>query len=322
MTILITGVAGFIGYHIAQKFLNEGHVVVGIDNLNDYYDVQLKKDRLAQIKSDQFTFIKADIAELNQVTEVFDPHDFDIVVNLAAQAGVRYSIENPAEYTRTNLNGFANILEACRQNKVQHLVFASSSSIYGNNCTVPYQESAQVDQPISYYAATKKSNELMAHSYANIYGLKCTGLRFFTVYGPWGRPDMALMLFAKAISEDKAIKVFNQGKLSRDFTYIDDIVEGIYKSSISTNHLSQEIPYDIFNIANGKPVKLLDFIESLEKHIGKAAKKDFVPMQAGDVYETFADITKLSKTKGYKASTDLDSGVKKFVDWFKSYYSN
>lgn len=322
MTILITGVAGFIGYHTTQKFLSEGHRVVGIDNLNDYYCVQLKKDRLAQIRSEKFTFIKSDIAKKEDLEPIFKSYNFDIVVNLAAQAGVRYSIDHPEEYTRSNLIGFSNILEMCRLHNVGHLVFASSSSVYGNNTPIPFKESAQVDSPISYYAATKKSNELMAHSYANIYGLKCTGLRFFTVYGPWGRPDMAIMLFTKAIIENKAIKVFNDGKLSRDFTYVEDIATGVYQSSLNTKHLPRDIPYKIFNIGKGEPIKLLDFIESLEKHMNKNALKNYLPMQDGDVYETYSSTESIKKTFSYSPSTDLDSGVKHFVDWYKSYYSN
>ena len=332
MKILITGAAGFIGYHASKRFLDEGHTVIGIDNLNDYYSVQLKKDRLAQISSDKFTFHKIDIADFHLLEQIFQTEKFDIVINLAAQAGVRYSIENPHAYTQSNLVGFSNILELCRQHQIKHLVYASSSSVYGANKTIPFNEEHCVDHPVSYYAATKKANEVMAHSYASLYKLPCTGLRFFTVYGPWGRPDMAPMLFSHAITANKPINVFNDGNMWRDFTYIDDIIEGIYRVSqkpaapdtewVGEKPLtaSSYAPYRIYNIGNNSSIKLMDFIKCLELELGTEALKNFMPMQAGDVCRTYADASRLIKEINYSPETNIQEGVSHFVKWFKKYY--
>jgi UDP-glucuronate 4-epimerase len=331
--ILVTGAAGFIGFHLSQRFLNAGDTVIGIDNLNDYYDVNLKESRLAQLENHRrFRFIRMDIADREGIAALFKKESFKLVVNLAAQAGVRYSIINPYAYIDSNLVGFINILEGCRQQKVQHLVFASSSSVYGANTLMPFSVHHNVDHPLSLYAATKKANELMAHTYASLYNLPCTGLRFFTVYGPWGRPDMALFLFTKAILEDQPIDVYNQGNMKRDFTYIDDIIEGVYRIAAKVpepnpawrgNHpdpATSFAPYKIYNIGSNHPVELLYFIETLEKNLHKKAKKIFLPMQPGDVPATYADVDDLMADVGFKPATSIEEGIKKFLSWYKDYY--
>jgi len=346
MKILVTGSAGFIGYHLCKKLLERGDEVVGIDNLNDYYDVKLKQDRLRQlgieesverqpvrsVRYDRHTFIKMDLSDNDAMEALFASGGFDGVCNLAAQAGVRYSLENPHAYIESNVKGFMNILEGCRHYHVYNLVFASSSSIYGLNTSQPFKASDPTDHQISIYAATKKANEMMAHTYAHLYGIRTTGLRFFTVYGPWGRPDMAPMLFADAITHDREIKVFNHGKMSRDFTYIGDIVEGIIKvidtpatpdSTFDPAHpdpSSSTAPYRIYNIGNNAPVGLMEFIQTLEAALGKEAKKDFLPMQEGDVVSTYADVTPLIEDFGYKPHTPLKEGVASFVAWYRDYY--
>ena len=329
MKILITGSAGFIGFHAVKKFLELGHEIVGIDNINDYYDTNLKKSRLQQISSTRFKFIKADFADNLAVKKVFNDHVFDRVIHLGAQAGVRHSITNPNDYVNSNLIGFVNILEAARYAKVPHLVYASSSSVYGMNKKIPFSENDNVDYPISLYAATKKSNELMAHTYSHLYNIPTTGLRFFTVYGPWGRPDMAYFLFTKAILDGKEINIFNNGEMERDFTYIDDVINGIIKitdrpPSINSNPPSDSqntsAPYKIYNIGNNKPENLLYFIEIIEKCLGKKARKNFLPMQPGDVVRTYANIDNLYNEIGYKPITHIEEGLQKFVDWYKSYY--
>ena len=317
--ILITGCAGFIGYHLAKSLLNKDNSVIGIDNLNNYYDVHLKENRLEQLKVfNNFQFVKADIADEKAVNLLFAENKFDIVVNLAAQAGVRYSIDNPRSYISSNIIGFFNILEACRYNPVKHLVFASSSSVYGNQKKTPFAVTDNVDHPISLYAATKKSDELMAFTYAHLYKIPLTGLRFFTVYGPWGRPDMAYFSFTNKIYADESIKIFNNGDMLRDFTYIDDIVHGI--ELVIDKAPKGEDPYKIYNIGNNKPERLMYFIETLENAIGKKAKKEFLPMQPGDVYQTYADISELEKDFGFKPKTSIEDGLKKFADWYKEYY--
>jgi UDP-glucuronate 4-epimerase len=334
MKILVTGAAGFIGFHLVQKLLKSENIVVGIDNINDYYSPELKFARLQQcgIMKDaaiwnqkivsstnaNYSFLKMNLEDEENINQLFRTEKFDVVCNLAAQAGVRYSIENPKAYIQSNILGFLNMLEACRHNKIKHLVYASSSSVYGNSKKMPLSTSDYVDNPISLYAATKKSNELMAHTYSHLYSLPTTGLRFFTVYGPWGRPDMAYFSFTKAILENRPIKIFNQGDLYRDFTYIDDIVEGIAK----VIHKSPENnpPYNIYNIGNSSPVKLLDFIETIEKALGKEAVKEFHDMQPGDVYKTYADVSELEKNFGYAPHTSLKNGIGKFVNWYKSFY--
>lgn len=332
MKILVTGTAGFIGYHVAKKLLERGHKVVGLDNINNYYDVSLKYGRLADsgiveknivycklersIKYPDYRFIKLNLEDRENIQKLFKEEKFDTVCNLAAQAGVRYSIENPHSYIVSNILGFMNILECCRHNSIEHLVYASSSSVYGLNSKVPFSEDDKVDNPISLYAATKKANELMAHTYSHLYQLPTTGLRFFTVYGPWGRPDMAPMLFAKAISEGEPIKVFNQGDLTRDFTFIEDIVEGVIRVIECKTNCND--PYNIYNIGCSNPVKLIDFIQTLEKALDKKANKIMMPMQKGDVYQTYADITKLTTVFGYKPSIGLKEGVDKFIKWYKT----
>ncbi|WP_019037083.1 NAD-dependent epimerase [Psychroflexus tropicus] len=332
-TILVTGAAGFIGFHLCKKLLDLGHKVIGLDNINGYYSVQLKLDRLKELGveevfeghlvsshtyEDKFQFIKLNLENRNELPRLFEKFDFNVVCNLAAQAGVRYSIENPEVYVDSNIVGFLNLLECMRQHKVKKLVYASSSSVYGNNSKVPFETSDSVDQPISLYAATKKSNELMAYTYSHLYDLQIIGLRFFTVYGPWGRPDMAMFLFTDAILKNKPIKVFNNGNLSRDFTYVDDIVEGVQKT-ILQNQPSQN-NYSLYNIGNGSPVKLLDFIKAIETITGKTAKKQMFPMQPGDVAQTWADTSDFKKDFNYEPNTDIKKGVVSFVEWYRKYY--
>jgi UDP-glucuronate 4-epimerase len=333
MKILVTGAAGFIGFYLSRRLLNEGHEVCGIDNLNDYYDVNLKKARLSIIEKDNnFKFVIGDLADREQIKTLFETNQFDYVVNLAAQAGVRYSIENPASYVDSNLVGFGNILEGCRHSGVKHFVYASSSSVYGLNTNMPFSVRHNVDHPISLYAASKKANELMAHTYSYLYNLPTTGLRFFTVYGPWGRPDMAYYLFTKAILNNEPIKVFNNGEMQRDFTYIDDIIEGVIRvisnipkadpdwSSIKPNPSTSCVPYKLYNIGNNQPVSLMSFIEAIENAIGKKAVKQYLPMQPGDVQATYADIDDLIKDTGFKPSTSIEEGINNFIRWYNEYY--
>lgn len=334
MKVMVTGTAGFIGSHLAIKLLERGDEVIGIDNLNDYYDVNLKLARLDRVKDNPlFTDVRADIADRERMTQLFKQHQPDRVVNLAAQAGVRYSIENPYAYIDSNILGFLNILEGCRNNNVEHLVYASSSSVYGANESMPFSVHDNVDHPLSLYAASKKTNELMAHTYSNLYNLPTIGLRFFTVYGPWGRPDMALFLFTKAIKEGKKIQVFNYGKHRRDFTYIDDIVEGILRildnialpnpdwSGAEPDSGTSKAPWRVYNIGNQSPVELLDYIETLEKCLGKTAEKELLPLQPGDVPDTYADVEALVEDVGYKPDTTIELGIAKFVSWYNSYYT-
>jgi UDP-glucuronate 4-epimerase len=355
MKILVTGTAGFIGFHLAKKLLHRGDEVVGLDNINDYYDVNLKYARLKELgieknsintlspityslstKYPKHKFVKMDLSDTESINKIFEEENFDAVCNLAAQAGVRYSIENPHAYIDSNVKGFMNILEACRHNDVKNLSYASSSSVYGLNKSQPFKTSDHTDHPVSLYAATKKSNEMMAHTYSHLYGISTTGLRFFTVYGPWGRPDMAPMLFADAILNDRAIKVFNHGNMSRDFTYVGDIVDGIIKvidnkakplspmtSNLETKNLPPQVstaPYRIYNIGNNAPVQLLDFIKTLETSIGTEAKKNFLPMQDGDLVSTYADTNDLIKDFYYKPDTNLADGISEFVKWYKKFY--
>lgn len=318
---LITGGAGFIGFHLAKSLLEKGCKVVGFDNMNDYYDVSLKEDRLAILKEyDNYTFVKGDLANKTEIENVFSNEKPDIVVNLAAQAGVRYSIDNPEAYIQSNIVGFFNVLECCRNYTVGHLVYASSSSVYGANKKVPFSTEDKVDYPVSLYAATKKTDELMAHCYSQLYNIPTTGLRFFTVYGPYGRPDMAYYKFAKKIMNGEKIQIYNNGDMLRDFTYIDDIVKGI--ENILCNppqRIETGARYKLYNIGNNKPEKLLDYIQVLEKYLGIEAKKEYLPMQPGDVYQTYADITDLMNDFEFKPSTSIDEGLKKFVEWFKEY---
>lgn len=331
--ILVTGAAGFIGSHLSKKLLDNGATVVGLDNLNDYYDPNLKKARLARLTTDPgFTHVDIDLADRAAMAELFRTHRFDSVMNLAAQAGVRYSLENPHSYVDTNIVGFVNILEGCRHSGVKHLVFASSSSVYGANTNMPFSVHNNVDHPVSLYAASKKSNELMAHTYSSLFGLPATGLRFFTVYGPWGRPDMALFLFTKAILEDRPIDVFNHGKMVRDFTYIDDIVEGVLRviqkppkanpdwSGDNPDPATSYCPYRIYNIGNNNKVELMRYIEVLEECLGRKAKKNMLPMQMGDVPATFANVDDLVRDMDFKPNTRIEDGIKKFVDWYREYY--
>lgn len=331
--ILITGSAGFIGFHLSQKLCAQGYTVVGLDNLNNYYDVNLKKSRLTALKEyPNFSFEQGDLTDASKLNKLFDTFNFKYVVNLAAQAGVRYSITNPHAYLESNLHGFLNILEACRHHKIAHLVYASSSSVYGANKKMPFSVHHNVDHPISLYAASKKSNELMAHTYSALYNLPTTGLRFFTVYGPYGRPDMALFLFTKAIIEGKPIDVFNHGKMKRDFTYVGDIVESIArlipkiaKSNSDWNGFTPDpatsfAPYRIFNIGNNQPVELLRYIEVIEAQLGKKAVKNFLPLQEGDVPETFADVDDLMREVDFKPSTPIETGIRSFVEWYLTYY--
>jgi len=332
---MVTGTAGFIGNHLALKLLERGDEVIGIDNLNDYYDVNLKLARLDRIKDHaNFTDVRADISDRETMEQLFKQHQPQRVVNLAAQAGVRYSIENPHAYIESNIVGYLNILEGCRHNNVEHLVYASSSSVYGANESMPFSVHDNVDHPLSLYAASKKSNELMAHTYSNLYNLPTTGLRFFTVYGPWGRPDMALFLFTKAIKEGKKIDVFNYGKHRRDFTYIDDIVEGIIRtldnvaqpnadwSGKNPDPGTSKAPWRVYNIGNQSPVELMDYIETLEKYLGKTAEKVLLPLQPGDVPDTYADVEALVKDVGYKPNTTIEQGIEKFVAWYDNYYKD
>jgi UDP-glucuronate 4-epimerase len=348
MKILITGTAGFIGFHLAKRLLERGDTVVGIDNINDYYDTNLKYARLAETgisreaetwhtkvqstKYPNYSFVRMNLEDREQLNQLFKTEKFDKVCNLAAQAGVRYSLENPHAYINSNIVGFINILEACRHNNIKHLAYASSSSVYGNNTKMPLSTSDNVDHPISLYAATKKSNELMAHTYSHLFGLPTTGLRFFTVYGPWGRPDMALFLFTKAILEDKPIQVFNNGNMVRDFTYVDDIVEGVIKvinnpakpvekdKANPSNSISA--PYKIYNIGNSSPIELMEYINAIEDALGKTAVKEFLPMQPGDVPRTEANVTDLLEDLNYKPNTTVQEGIKKFIEWYKSYFES
>lgn len=330
---LITGAAGFIGFHLSKRLLENGCTVTGIDNLNPYYDVSLKEARLSILKRyEAFSFVKCDLSDQIRMEELFEAHGWDVVVNLAAQAGVRHSIENPRAYVDANLVGFAHILECCRHHPVQHLVFASSSSVYGANTQMPFSVHHNVDHPVSLYAATKKANELMAHAYSHLYAIPCTGLRFFTVYGPWGRPDMALFLFTRAICEGKPIRVFNHGNMQRDFTYIDDIIEGVVRvmanrpepnpswSGDRPDPGTSYVPYRLYNIGNNQPVSLMDFIETIETALGKQAQKEYYDMQPGDVPATYADVDDLIKDVGFKPETPLEVGIQRFVAWYREYY--
>jgi UDP-glucuronate 4-epimerase len=332
--VLVTGAAGFIGFQLSRRLLGDGIRVTGLDNMNPYYDVQLKQDRLDLITSDEnFTFANLDLADRSALQNLFSSDDFDVVVNLAAQAGVRYSLTNPHAYVDSNLVGFVNILECCRHNKVKHLVFASSSSVYGANTHMPFSIHHNVDHPVSLYAATKKANELMAHTYSHLYGLCCTGLRFFTVYGPWGRPDMALFLFTKAIAEGKPIQVFNHGKMQRDFTYIDDIIEGVVRVMArlpeanpawrgdSPDPGTSYAPYKLYNIGNHNPVQLLEFIKEIENALGREAQKEFLDIQPGDVPATYADVDDLIADVGFKPETSITTGIRRFIDWYQDYYA-
>ena len=339
MKVLVTGAAGFIGFYTAKVLLSKGHQVVGLDNINDYYDVNLKYSRLNELgidkneasefnklcksKSENFDFVRMNLEDREELPKLFKNEKFDIVCNLAAQAGVRYSLENPETYVDSNLVGFLNILECCRNNNIKHLVYASSSSVYGMNKKIPFSTNDNVDHPISLYAATKKSNELMAHTYSHLFKIPTTGLRFFTVYGPWGRPDMAMFLFTDAIVNDRPIKVFNHGNMERDFTYIDDIVEGVVRiiEKSPTKRIESNELYKIYNIGNNNSVKLLDFIKEIESNLDKDAKKDMMEMQPGDVERTWADVDELIKDYDYRPNTSIKHGVKSFIDWFKDYYN-
>ncbi len=334
MKILITGAAGFIGFHTSKKLLERGDEVVGLDCVNDYYDPAIKEARLGILgKFDTFSFVKMNIADREAIEKFFAANSFDRVINLAAQAGVRYSIENPHVYIDSNIQGFINILEGCRHTGVKHLTYASSSSVYGANETMPFSIHDNIDHPVSLYAATKKSNELMAHCYSHLYNLPTTGLRFFTVYGPWGRPDMALFLFTKAILEDRPIDVYNYGKMRRDFTYVDDIVEGVVRvsdkiaapnpewSGKNPDPGTSKAPYRVYNIGNNNPVELNDFIAAIEKSLGKEAKKNLLPMQPGDVPATIADIDDLEKDMGYRPETPVEVGIERFIKWYREYFN-
>ncbi len=344
--ILVTGTAGFIGYHLCRAFLDKGYEVVGLDNINDYYDVRLKQDRLRQLGIDPAAagsgpvpsgrfpthrFLQADLADREAITKLFATEDFDYVVHLAAQAGVRYSLTNPQAYVDANITGFLNILEACRAHPVKHLVYASSSSVYGKNLTMPFSVQHNVDHPVSLYAASKKGNELMAHTYSHLFGIAATGLRFFTVYGPWGRPDMALFLFTRAILAGEPIQVFNRGEMMRDFTYVDDIVEGIVRLTFlppsanpswdgrAPDPSTSDVSHCVHNIGRGSPVKLMDFITALERALGRTAIKELMPMQPGDVVATWADTTSLERLTGYRPTTSVETGITRFVEWYREY---
>jgi len=336
-SILVTGAAGFIGYHLTKRLLDDGYDVTGLDNLNDYYSTDLKRDRLIDLGIDgdilskkedfstsnggAFRFIKADLASKLSIETLFADNTFDVVINLAAQAGVRYSLENPHAYTSSNIEGFLNILEGCRQSNVDHLIYASSSSVYGANASIPFNTSDRVDHPVSLYAATKKANELMAHTYAHLYDIPSTGLRFFTVYGPWGRPDMAYYKFAELMRAGKPIDVYNNGKMSRDFTYIDDIVESIVRLIPKPPITKEdEVPTQLFNIGNGSPVNLLEFIEILEDKLGMTAEKNMMPMQPGDVERTWADVDDLNSYIDYRPKVSIEEGITNFVEWYREYY--
>ncbi len=334
MKILVTGTAGFIGFHLVKRLVQNNFHVIGLDNINDYYDVRLKYGRLKETgiekeqinygeltqssKYENYRFIKLNLEDKEKLDKLFEEEKFDIVCNLAAQAGVRYSLTHPYSYINSNILGFINILEASKNNEIEHLFYASSSSVYGANKEIPFKESDKVDQPVSLYAATKKADELFAHTYSHLYNLKTTGLRFFTVYGPWGRPDMALFKFVKAMLNNQPIDVYNFGDMKRDFTYIDDIIEGVYK--IIVLNKDRKEAYKIYNIGNSKPVNLMDFIKAIEKALGKKAKKNFLPMQPGDVPSTYADVSELIKDFNYKPSTSVEEGVRKFVEWYKENY--
>ena len=334
MKILVTGAAGFIGFHLSKKLLDKGYNVIGVDNINDYYNIDLKYDRLKELGIQKetaavfhkenisstysdFKFMRINLEDKEALVTLFEKEKFDVVCNLAAQAGVRYSIENPDAYIQSNIVGFLNILECARYNNIKHLVYASSSSIYGANAKIPFSEEDKVDAPVSLYAATKKSNELMAHTYSHLYSIPTTGLRFFTVYGPWGRPDMAPILFADAIANDRPIKVFNYGEMERDFTYIDDVVAGIERVLVA--EIKDRSLYKVYNIGNNNSVKLLDFISEIEKNIGKEAQKEMLPMQPGDVKRTWANVNNLISDYNYKPNTLLSKGIKEFINWFKNY---
>lgn len=347
--ILVTGAAGFIGFHLAKRLLERGDEVVGLDSINDYYDLRVKYGRLSQTgiekddivynklitssRYESYRFIQLNLEDKENLIQLFKEQKFERVINLAAQAGVRYSLENPQAYIDSNIVGFVNVLEACRYNKIEHLSYASSSSVYGLNESMPFSIHNNVDHPISLYAASKKSNELMAHTYSHLFNLPTTGLRFFTVYGPWGRPDMALFLFTKAILEGKPINIFNNGEMSRDFTYVDDIVEGIIRvndnppkgnpnwSGVNPDPGTAKAPYTVYNIGNNSPVKLMDFVTTIEKVLGIEAKKNFMPLQPGDVPATYADVQDLIDNLGYKPETSLEYGVKQFVEWYKNFYN-
>ena len=323
MHILITGAAGFIGADLSQKLLSQGHQVVGVDNFNDYYDVSLKEARVTQIQASSFAtnfkLLRLDIEDRTAIAHLFEEHQFDVVINLAAQAGVRYSLENPSAYIDSNLVGFGNILEGCRQSKVGHLVYASSSSVYGANKNFPFSENDRVDNPVSLYAATKKANELMAHSYAHLYDIRCTGLRFFTVYGPWGRPDMAPFRFASRMLNGEPIPVYNNGNMIRDFTYIDDITDGVVRITESKSRAEQ---YKVYNIGRGEQVQLMEFIERMSEHLGVPADINMLPMQDGDVPRTMAKTEELQRDFGYAPSVSVDEGVRRFANWYKGYYDS
>lgn len=331
--VLVTGAAGFIGFHLSRRLLADGCKVIGLDNMNDYYDVTLKEKRLGILQgSDGFTFVKADLSDREGIRDLCEKEGFDVVVNLAAQAGVRYSLINPHAYIDANVVGFVNILEACRHTHVKHLVYASSSSVYGANTAMPFSVHHNIDHPVSLYAASKKSNELMAHSYSHLYNLSCTGLRFFTVYGPWGRPDMALFLFTRAILENKPIQIFNHGKMQRDFTYIDDIIEGVVRvmanlpqpnpawSGKQPDPGTSYAPYKIYNIGNNSPVELMAFVKAIEEALGLTAEKEFLDLQAGDVPATYADVDDLMQDVGFKPETPIKTGIQRFVDWYREFY--
>jgi len=333
MTILVTGAAGFIGFHLARRLLQQEQSVVGLDNVNDYYDVSLKQARLDELnKLRGFRFVRLDIAERDELDRLFAASKFDVVVNLAAQAGVRYSLVNPHAYIRSNIDGFVNILEACRRNSVKHLIYASSSSVYGAVTKMPFSVHQNVDHPVSLYGASKKANELLAHSYSHLFGLPTTGLRFFTVYGPWGRPDMAMFIFARAILADEPIQIFNHGRMERDFTYIDDIVEGVVRlvdrppipnanwSGDDPDPATSAAPYRVYNIGNNRPESVMHLVEILERCLGRKAVKQLTPMQPGDVPATYADVDDLARDIGFAPQTPLETGVERFVEWYRSFY--